>query len=72
MLKQSENKGDFDVTLQIFGDDKELYSVVLRPGFGVGNIDLDLSGYSKLKISVTDNLETHYETTFLLGDARFE
>lgn len=72
LLDDSDNKDNFDVTLQIFGGDKELYSVVLRPGFGVGNIDLDIAGISKLKISVADNLETNYETTFLLGDARFE
>lgn len=56
LLERSENKGDFDVTLQILGDDQELYSAVLRPGFGIGEINLDISGVSRLKISVIDNV----------------
>lgn len=72
LLERSENKGDFDVTLQILGDDQELYSAVLRPGFGIGEINLDISGVSRLKISVIDNVGAKTETSFLLGDARFE
>lgn len=72
LLERSENKGDFDVTLQILGDDQEIYSVILRPGFGVGEIDLNVSGVSRLKISVMDNVGATKETSFLLGDARFE
>lgn len=72
LLERSENTRTFDTTFKILGDGEELFSVVLRPGFAPGEIDIDISGVSKLTISAADNIEAAYETSFLLADARLE
>lgn len=72
LLEDSYTKSGYDVTFKILGDGEEIFSTTLRPGFGIGNIDLNISGISCLTISVSDNFELKGETSFLLGDARFE
>ena len=72
MLEESNNQKNFDTTLEIRGDGEVLYRVILRPGFGPADLDLDVSGVSKLTISATDNTAHKGGTAFLIADARLE
>lgn len=72
MLQESGNQNNFDTTIKILGDGNELYSVILRPGFGPADLDIDISGVSHLVLSAEDNTAHKTGTAFLLGDARFE
>lgn len=72
LLEKSDNTGNFDTTFKILGDGEELFSVVLRPGFAPGEVDIDISGISKLTVSVADNTPHSDSTSFLLADARLE
>lgn len=70
ILDRSYNKTNFNTTIEIWGDEKLLYSSVLTPNMTNKAINLDVSGVNVLKISLYDNESASGGTSFALGDFR--
>lgn len=68
ILETSYNKTNFDTTLEIWGDNKLLYSYNLYPGMSNEMVSLNVEGVRKLKISVFDNKSVSGGTAFVLGN----
>ena len=70
VLAGSYNKTSFHTTLEIWGDDTLLYSLVLLPDTPNQDVILDVAGVDTLKISLYDNTSASGGTSFALGNFR--
>ena len=70
VLAGSYNKTSFHTTLEIWGDDSLLYSLVLLPDTPDQDVVLDVAGVDTLKISLYDNTSASGGTSFALGNFR--
>jgi len=63
------NHTDFDTTLEIRGDEKNvLFSQRMTPNVGSVPIDISVDGFTAVRISARDNVAKSGGTCFLLGD----
>ena len=70
ILAGSYNKTSFNTTLEIWGDNTLLYSLVLLPDTPNQDVVLDVAGVDTLKISLYDNTSASGGTSFALGNFR--
>ena len=68
ILAESYNKSNFNTTLEIWGDNTLLYSLVLHPDMENQDIELNIAGVDTLKISLYDNMSVSGGTSFSLGN----
>ncbi|MBQ9950342.1 MAG: NPCBM/NEW2 domain-containing protein [Clostridia bacterium] len=66
----SYNKTNFDTTLEIIGDGVTLFKMVMLPNMQTQDINIDIKGINKLRISVYDNEAKSGGTSFIFGNAR--
>ena len=70
ILAGSYNKTSFNTTLEIWGDNTLLYSLVLLPDTPNQDVVLDVAGVDTLKISLYENTSASGGTSFALGNFR--